>query len=202
MRFIILTYWGQDPEKLHALEEHLRENGILSWAYYFGYPGKGLKVREVPGVEYIDPPYEMTSRNVGQNLTHWGLWSALKFNCELNPTADWWMIIEDDFRFNEGWQDIYNEARSDLPEDWDMVFFGNCCLPEEKQFVGKHLIRGAGLCLHWYMLNKKAINILLETNKIVKARIDAQMTVESYPHLHTYSVIPSIGSQFETILQP
>lgn len=200
---IITTFWGQDPAKLSALEDHLRQNDIRSWAYYWGFNGHGLKIREYPDVEYYNEPYEMYGKQIGQNLTHWGLWSALKMMSEKYHGHDKWMIIEDDLRFNDGWQEIYHDVMEDVPDNWDMVFFGNCCTNADESIkITDNLYFGTSLCLHWYMIRKKALDILLETNRTIKARIDVQMHKDSYPHLHTYYVKPSLATQSDTHLEP
>jgi GR25 family glycosyltransferase involved in LPS biosynthesis len=114
-----------------------------------------------------------------------------------------WHIIEDDMRFIDGWSDIYHDVMEDLPHDWDMVFFGNCNTSDKGlEKVTDNIYKGAGLCLHWYMVHRKALDILLETNKLCRTRMDAQMWHESYPHLNVYSVLPSLAGQHETELHP
>lgn len=198
---IILTYWGQSQEKLSALEEHLRENNVPSWSYYFGFPGRGLKIRKFDNIEYYGDVEELRGRIIGQHLTHWGLWAALKLASERNPSDKSWIIIEDDFRFKEGWSEVFHDVMEDLPGDWDLVQFGNCCtLGQPLKKVAGNVYKGGALCLHWYMVNRKALDVLMETCKMVKGRTDVQMLRDSFPHLNVYTVLPSIGAQFETDL--
>lgn len=196
---IILTFWGQKQEKLTATEEHLKENGINQWSYYFGYPGQGLKLRIFDKEIYYADPNVLRGKYLGQNITHYGLWASLKMMSERNPNETQWTVIEDDCRFKEGWTETFCEVLEELPDDWDMVFFGSCCTEiANLKKVTDRLYRGAGLCLHWYMLRRRALDILLETNKFIRARLDVQMMKDSYPHLHTYTVLPTLASQHET----
>jgi len=112
-----------------------------------------------------------------------------------------WTIIEDDFRFKENWSKIYHDVMEDLPGDWDIVQFGNCCtLGLDLEKITDNLYKGGALCLHWYMIKRRALDILLETNRMVQGRIDVQMLRQSYKHLNAYTVLPSIAGQADTEL--
>jgi GR25 family glycosyltransferase involved in LPS biosynthesis len=199
---IIVTHWGQSQSKLTELEDHLRENFVPSWSYYFGFPGRGLKTRKLPNEHYHMDPDELRGKYIGQNITHWSLWAMLKNSGERHGEESW-NIIEDDMRFIDGWSDIYHDVMEDIPHDWDIVFFGNCNTSDKGlEKVTDNIYKGAGLCLHWYMLNRKCLDILLETNKLCRARMDAQMWYESYPHLNVYSVLPTLATQHNTELHP
>lgn len=199
---IIVTFWGQNQEKLQLLEKHLSENGIKQWSYYFGFPGQGLKLRISEKEIYYADPNVLRNKYVGQNLTHYGLWAALKMMAERDPKETQWTVMEDDCELVENWSEPFGEAIDDLPSDWDMVFFGSCCTEiATLTRVSENLYKGAGLCLHWYMLRRRALDILLETNKFIRARMDVQMLKDSYPHLNTYTVLPSLAGQRDTVLQ-
>jgi hypothetical protein len=180
---IIVTFWGQNQEKLQLLEKHLSENGIKQWSYYFGFPGQGLKLRISEKEIYYADPNVLRNKYVGQNLTHYGLWAALKMMAERDPKETQWTIMEDDCELVENWTEPFGEEIATLKR------------------VSENLYRGAGLCLHWYMLRRKALDILLETNKFIRARMDVQMLKDSYPHLKTYTVLPSLAGQRDTVLQ-
>ena len=198
---IIVSFWGQKQEKLTLLEEHLRENNVPSWSYYFGFNGRGLKIREFKDVTYYGDPEELRGKAIGQHLTHWGLWASLKMASERNQNDSMWTIIEDDFRFKENWSKIYHDVMEDLPGDWDIVLFGNCCtLGLDLEKITDNLYKGGALCLHWYMIKRRALDVLLETNRMVQGRIDVQMLRQSYKHLNAYTVLPSIAGQADTEL--
>ena len=93
---IIVTFWGQNQEKLQILEKHLSENGIKQWSYYFGFPGQGLKLRISEKEIYYADPNVLRNKYVGQNLTHYGLWAALKMMAERiqkRPSGRLWKMI-------------------------------------------------------------------------------------------------------------
>jgi len=201
---IIVTHWDQDKQKLYETETHLKEQGIESWSYFFGFPGRGLRSRNIEGERYYGSPEDMLGAAIGQNLTHWHLWAALKMCSEQNPKgATCWNIVEDDIRLQEGWRQIYNDVREDIPKDWDIIFFGNGYTSEQTMIhVTGPIYKGAALCLHWYCVRHKALDTLLETNKFIRTRMDIQMLLESYKHLNCYTVLPRLADQAHTYIAP
>lgn len=198
---IIATHWNQKAEKFKRLEAHLRDNNIPSWSYFFGYPGRGLKTRQMVGEHMYIDPNELRGACIGQNLLHWNIWSMLKNSAERHPGERSWTIIEDDIEFYENWSDVYGDVLEDIPPDWDMIFFGNCNTAQaDMTQVADNLYRGAGTCLHFYTVRDKALDVLLGTTAFFRARIDAQLVMDTYPHLNVYSVLPSLAGQFETHL--
>ena len=196
---IIVSFWDQDKQKLRETEDHLREQEVESWSYFFGYPGRGLRLRKLEGEKYYGSPDDMLGAAIGQNLTHWHLWASLKMSAERYPSVNYWNIMEDDVRLTPGWREKYNDVREDIPDDWDIIFFGSGYTTEHKlEPIGGSIYKGAGLCLHWYCVRQKALDILLETNKFIRTRADIQMLKESYKHLHCYTVLPRLANQHQT----
>jgi len=204
---IIVTHWNQHHDKLRACEAHLKDRHCPSWSYFFGYPGRGLKTRQVPNLKYLMDPGEIRGAYIGQNLTHWHLWSSLKNSAERHPSEKCWDIVEDDVWLNDGWSDVYGDVVEDIgaiDPDWNFINWGACCVgsTETTQMtqMSESIYRGFGQCLHFYTIRRQALDILLETNKLMRGRIDQQMLVDTYPHLNAYCVLPRIASQRDTDL--
>jgi GR25 family glycosyltransferase involved in LPS biosynthesis len=197
IRPIVLTYWGQESKKLQSLEKHLRENDITNFSYFYGIQGKGLRARKIQGLEYFTDIYEMSGKCLGQNLSHWHLWSALKMEYERHGGEDYWNIFEDDIRLDKGWEQRYMDTMEDMPGDWDIILFGNCC-SEGREFtkVTDNILKGGSLCLHWYAVRYKALDTLRGTNDIPQSRVDIQMALKSYKELNVYTIKPRLAGQF------
>jgi hypothetical protein len=92
-----------------------------------------------------------------------------------------------------------------LPNDWQYVFIGHCCLPpEEYQIkISENVITNihAPMCTHAYMIKKSSIPILLETNHQAWAAVDIQIQKRSLKILKHYVFLPSLAEQFSLLKQ-
>jgi GR25 family glycosyltransferase involved in LPS biosynthesis len=128
-------------------------------------------------------------------MSHIMLWSAL----EMSEGENYWLVLEDDVVFRDGWKEAIELALKEAPKDWDMIFAGSCCSAgrvEEK--VGHNLYRCHPLCTHAYLVRRKALKPLLETTVEISAHIDLLIYFKSRHLLNSYSILPRVADQFET----
>lgn len=142
-------------------------------------------------------PWNIGSAQAALCVSHYMLWSALN----LLPDSHF-MVIEDDVFFPEGWRGRLEAALRDVPQDFDMLYAGSCCCAgrESKQVAGEVFDVRYPLCTHAYIVAKKALPVLISTQRRVYAKIDLALYFESLPKLKVYTVLPRIFEQEGTKL--
>jgi len=126
------------------------------------------------------------------------LWRAL----EAFGEDDHYHIMEDDIRLRPNWRQGLQEAMSNLPDDWDLLYPGNCCAKSAPEnLVRGNLYRGCPLCTHWYTVRHKALRTLIETNSAAWGPLDIQMQISSAKKLKVFSIIPRLADQNITDLE-
>lgn len=71
------------------------------------------------------------------------------------------LFFEDDFELTEGWRDVFDKARSELPQDYDMLYLGiNLTKKPKKESETLYRVRG-GWCLHGVLMSPKFIDFVL-----------------------------------------
>lgn len=200
METVVLTVRGSP--RIQRVQNHLKESGIIDYRIFYGLNGakSGLKASipyeiDLPGSGYI-----IDSKHVGCTVSHWMLWNALDFE---PSTPDMVMILEDDIILLPHWRETVERALTKLPDDWDILYPGSCCasgkMGRELDF---NLFEGMPLCTHCYIVRKKALNTLIETNEEVYAPIDLQMYFKSRDMLKCFTILPRVADQDNTKLHP
>lgn len=149
----------------------------------------------------IDNPgtgYKVGPKHIGISMAHFILWRAL----EAFGEDDHYHIMEDDIRLRPNWRQGLQEAMSNLPDDWDLLYPGNCCARSAPENLVKgNLYRGCPLCTHWYTVRHKALQTLIETNSAAWGPLDIQMQISSAKKLKVFSIIPRLADQNITDLE-
>lgn len=126
-------------------------------------------------------------------MSHWMLWNALDFDPN---TPDMVMVLEDDVIFSPHWRETVERALTKLPEDWDILYPGSCCVHGKlSRELDSNLFEGMPLCTHCYIVRKKALKTLIDTNEKINAPIDLQMYFNSKQHLNCFTIFPRVADQ-------
>lgn len=154
--------------------------------YEVDAPGSGFKIGPKP---------------TGCWLSHRASWAALL----LLPDEEFF-ILEDDAQFLPDWRARFNEARANLPADWDVLFVGSCCTggrPTSHVAGTVYEVRWP-MCLQAYLVRRRALNVMIKTQDAARcyAPIDISLFFHTWAHLRVYTMMPSIVSQFDTNLTP
>jgi glycosyl transferase family 25 len=190
---------GRAPLRTH---EHLAERGVDA-RFFYGIHGSRLGLRTTlpyerdhPGTGFIIGPSV-----VGCWLSHRALWSALMLSDD-----DATIVIEDDAVFPEDWRARLEQALSDVPEDWDMLYIGSCCADDKPRTHVRGVIHEVRfpLCTHGYVVRRKALETLIRTTDEARcyAPIDVSLFDHSLPHLRCYTMLPRLLEQHGTVLPP
>ncbi len=97
------------------------------------------------------------------------------------------------------------EFKKQLPDDWQYVFVGHCCLPPEdyQLKVTNNIITTthAPMCTHAYMIKKSSIPVLLDTNHQAWAAVDIQIQKKTLKILKHYVFMPPLVEQVSLLKQ-
>lgn len=190
------------PKRRVYAEKHFKENN-LDVELFEGINGVKFGLKTI--IPFKDdnpngPDWFITSGRIGCLLSHYMLWQTLWYL----PYEEF-IIFEDDVVLCENFQERFLQMKLQLPNDWQYVFIGHCCLPpEEYQIkISENVITNihAPMCTHAYMIKKSSIPILLETNHQAWAAVDIQIQKRSLKILKHYVFLPSLAEQFSLLKQ-
>lgn len=159
-------------------------------------------------------PYEFdnpgSNFNVGPKiislcLNHMLVWTA----CSVLPDESF-LVLESDAKFPEDWKDRLDSAVASLPHDWDVLYVGSCnCAGKPSEHVAGDVYRmsaanphHAPQCTHAILYSKKAIPIILQTQRKFYTGIDLALIFHSLPLLNVYCLLPRLVDQFNIEILP
>lgn len=198
MDSVVITLRGS--HRIERLKQHLTKSGICDFRLFYGIdaPYSGIATTLTYEIDNPGSGYIMSQKLVGCSLSHWMLWKTLEFD---RSTSDAVMIFEDDVILHSEWKKIVDNAILKLPDDWDILFAGSCCASDKlRKQIDHNLFEGVPLCLHFYIVRKKALKILIETNEKFSGPIDIQIYFNSNKHLKSYIIFPRVADQVNTVL--
>lgn len=187
------------PERKEKAKQHFIERGVAARFFDGIHAGKfGLETILPYEVDVPGSNYNMGWPRVGCWLSHFMLMSALNMMWD-----DISIVVEDDIEWPVNWHTLLTTAIADAG-DFDLLWFGSCCCEGKP----KTLIAGNvyevqwPLCTHGYAVRKRAIPVILETqrNARVYAPYDISLALHTFPKLKTYTVLPRIAGQFDTLI--
>lgn len=124
-----------------------------------------------------------------------------------------YLYLEGDCIFEDGWKEKLAMALEDIPPDFDMLYVGSCCCENKEaekisERSGVHYFPYRGeekwnyypLCTHCYIVAKKAIPTLIETQRDVASPTDISLIRHSLPKLKVYAILPRLASQIDTVI--
>lgn len=197
MESVVITMRGSN--RIPRIQNHFKESGVDNYRFFYGIDGP--KSGLVASVSYeVDKPESklvMHPKQLGCFLSHWMLWKSLDFDPN---TPDAVQIFEDDVLLRPHWKETVERALTKLPEDWDILFPGSCCAGDKrKKEYDSNLFEGFPLCTHFYIVRKKALKILIESNEEVCQPIDIQAYFRSGPLLQSFIIFPRVADQVDTV---
>lgn len=83
------------------------------------------------------------------------------------------IVMEDDVEFHPEFQERIDHYLNQLPDDWDLFYFGGWNIAEERKMYSERLdVAEKVLTTHAYMIRAKFIPILLEALNARKYKVD------------------------------
>jgi len=184
-------------------EKHFNEQGITDIIKIAGIYGEGFGIVGTHLYEYDNPG---GGHQIGVANTALCLSMQIVYNVENNLPNSHFLFLEDDSRFKEGWRKMVEEALEDIPDDFDFLFVGSCCAKGRGGIrVGRNLYHYPTrpqsyapypLCGNAYIVAKKAIPTILETQRSAYVNVDINLAVNTFPKLKVYAILPRPVEQF------
>lgn len=118
----------------------------------------------------------------------------------------YYMILESDCKFTDGWREKLNEALKHTPEDFDFLFVGSCCAENKEpvhveENIFHYPYRGAEKwdyypqCGHCYIINLKCVQTLIDTQRDTASPVDISLIKHAFPKLNIYAILPRLADQ-------
>ena len=94
---------------------------------------EGRKIKLTPALARLFRPHDFLWKKaiMGCALSHLQLWWQL---ANENPDIENYLILEDDVKFQPGWEEKWNAAVAHIPEDYDVIYLGGILPPNRAGF--------------------------------------------------------------------
>jgi len=186
------------PEKWEFISRHFKEVGFECEPFN-GISAKesGLVTEHCYEVDAPGSGYKIGRKPVATWLSFYTLWVAMQYmNEHVFAQVEW------DCHLVPNWRARLEQALRDVPPDFDILMAGNCCTKDKPKNHIKgevYEMKGAN-CGHFSIIAKKALPVLLSTQRRVYAPLDLSLCYHSFQHLKVYVVLPRIADQYDTVI--
>lgn len=206
----ILLYIPDTSEWLQKWEDakaHLESAGFYGVISVPGIYGRGFGI-EGTHVYEVDVPG--SGHKIGVDNTSLFLSMYMIYNIMNNLPNQYFLFLEGDSRFEDGWIKKAERAISQVPPSFDWLFLGSCCTEGKGgKKVGDnlyHFPHRAGtyanypLCGNAYIVAKKALPHVIATQRDAYSNCDINLAAHTFDKLNIYAVLPRIVEQFNNPL--
>lgn len=188
----------ESSERTEKAKAHFKERMVYDVTFFPGIHAErfGLLTSHCYEVDNPGSGYKIGHKQIGIALSHYMLWNALTLLAD-----EHFLVIEDDAQFPENWHTRLTQAMSDVPRDFDALYIGSCCTCDKSKYPIKGEVFEVKypFCTHAIIWAKKALPVLLETQRKIWAPIDLALVFQTLPKLKVYTVLPAIVGQFDTV---
>lgn len=138
--------------------------------------GKNLQMSALIYKLFKNNKFNWKKSVIGCSLSHINIWSKI-----INDPGDYFLILEDDVRFNTNWNTLWSNYANTIPDDAELLYLGGILPPNKKgissvlepvnEYWGRikpnTLFSSTPLpifhfCAYSYILTKKGANKLME----------------------------------------
>ena len=187
------------PQKTEFILKHFRDVGLGEVEVFNGISAteSGVETKWTYDVDNPGTGYKIGGKPTSTFLSFYMLWSAM-----LYMNDHYWLILEWDAKFDTDWRPRVEQALKDIPPDFDLFYIGNCCCKGKPvQHVKGDLYKMNQMqCGHATIVAKKALPIMLKTQRRIYAPLDVSLAFHTLPLLNCYALLPRAVSQFDTYL--
>lgn len=129
---------------------------------------------------------------VGCYLSHMLLWEQLTLDSKNN----YYIIFEDDIRFNSNFKKLYAKCMENVPEKWDIIFL-DVLWNERGEKYNEHFtcVDGHFFGTHAYIINKECAKKFLTRVLPVEIQIDSYMSYFGIQNNMNYFTATDLCSQ-------
>lgn len=184
------------PEKEAFIQAHFKARGLEAEAFN-GIHGVTSGLRTIFPYE-VDAPgsgWNIGVKPVATWMSFYMLWAAMNL-----LDSPYFLQLEWDCKLKPDWKSRTEAALKSVPADFDMLFLGSCCAEDKlRTCVGGDVWEVKyPMCGHCTIIAKKAIPVMLRTQRKVYAPLDISLAVHTLPLLKVYTVLPRIADQWDT----
>lgn len=202
----ILLYIPDTEEwkaRWEAAKVHLEQAGFYGIIHVPAIYGEGFGIEGTHLYEHDNPG---GGHKIGIGNTAGFLSMYMIYNIMNNLPNKYFLFLEDDSRFEDGWIKKAERALAQIPESFDWLFLGSCCSEGKGGYkVGENLYHfptregsyaNYPLCGNAYIVAKKALNHIINTQRDAYVNADINLAVNSFPALNIYAILPRIVEQY------
>lgn len=124
-----------------------------------------------------------------------------------------YLILESDCKLVEGWREKLEQALKDAPADFDFLFVGSCCAKDkepvhvagdvyEYPYRGEEKWQYYPQCGHAYIIAKKCVQTLIDTQRDVANPVDVSLIKYAFPKLKICAILPRLADQGDKTFLP
>ena len=186
------------PEKWEFISKHFSEVGVQCEQFNgISAAESGLMTQHCYEVDNPGSGWHIGSKEVATWLSFYSLWSAMLYM----PENHFWQL-EWDCHFAPDWRIRVEQALKDVPPDFDLLYVGSCCTKDKPRthVKGEVYEMNQMHCGHATIIAKKALPVMLRTQRRVYAPIDLSLMFHTFPQLKCYVILPRVADQFNTVL--
>ena len=214
----IALYLNDDEKwrnRWEAAKQHFSEVGIEDIYWLNGIHGEKFQIKGT-GIYILDnkekniaEQFNVGIGNTANSLSQYAAFLAMDILFK-NTDYEAGFYLEDDARFVPDWKEKTEQAIRDLDGiDWDWLFIGSCCAKGKgaihvKGDVYEFPYRGEArwgwypACTHAYIVKKRCIEHLIQTNRDTSNPSDLSIIKYSFPAMKVFAVLPRLADQFNT----
>lgn len=185
------------PQKIDFAKKHFRDVGLGEVEVFNGISANesGLVTEHCYEVDNPGSGYRIGKKPVATFLSFYMLWSAMLYMNE-----HYFFQLEWDCQFAPNWRSRVEQALQDAPSDFDLLYVGSCCCAKKpiKHIKGEVYEVRWPMCGHSLIIAKKALPVMLKTQRKVYAPLDISLAFHTLPLLKTYVILPRVAGQFDT----
>lgn len=171
---IYITHWSKLTNRKKELLNHLHDCDIFDFEFIENYDKDMWNIEEI----ISEFPVIFKPNVKGRFLRHSEISLALK-HCfiikeSIKNGYKSIIIFEDDVRLVHNFIENFNCHKKQLPDDWDLFFFGTCCdLHIENIEKGLNVYKAqTSRCCHAYAISENGLSKILDGLHTINDAID------------------------------
>jgi len=198
--------WNHRTEQF---EHYLSSEGLRHTLFIKGIHAQKWGIRDTHIYLLDGRPEEQFytgDKNVGCFLSMYVVYNVMNVLPQTH-----FMFMESDCRFVPDWRPRLQKALDDLPKDFDFLFVGSCCAEDkepvhvkgdvyEYPYRGEEKWRYYPQCGHCYIVAKKAVPLLIDTQRDCANPADVSLIRYAFPKMRVFAVLPRLAEQQGTEL--
>lgn len=186
------------PERTDFIMRHYAAVGFET-EIFNGVSSKlsGLVTEHLYEVDAPGSGYKIGKKEVAGWVSFYMAWTAMLYM----PESHFW-TTEFDCKYPADWRARVEQALKDVPPDFDLLYVGSCCCKGKpmKHIKGDVYEMNQVQCGHSTIVAKKALPVILSTQRKIYAPLDISLAFHTLPKLKCYAILPRVADQFETYI--